>query len=75
MTRTDQNLFYQIARAPTGPHSRTEPKARFDSFDAAAAEARQLASTTGAAFVVMGVLATVQPADTRTGNLFGQGAA
>lgn len=71
----DQRMFYQIARAPTGPNSRTEPKARFGSFDDAAAEARRLASATGAAFVIMGVLATVQPADTRTGNLFGEGAA
>lgn len=67
---TDQRLFYMVARAPTGPHSNTRPKTRYRTLAEAQAQARTLAQTTGEAFVVLGVLATVQPADTRTPSLF-----
>jgi hypothetical protein len=62
-------MFYMVARAPKGPHSRTEPKARYPHFDTAVDQARKLARETGHAFVVLGVLATVQPADDLTGRL------
>lgn len=68
-TRTDQRLFYMIARAPTHPGSKTEPKARYTHFDTALEEARKIARQTGHAFVVLGVLATVQPTNTPTRTL------
>lgn len=70
MPHTDQGLFYMIARLPSGPHSRTEPKARFDSFAAAQAQADQLAQDTGHPHVVLAVVAVLRPRDTRTGSLF-----
>jgi len=67
---TDQRLFYMIARTPTGPHSTTTPTTRYATAEDALAAARKLAESTGRSFVLLGVLATIQPADTRTDSLF-----
>jgi hypothetical protein len=55
--------FWMIARAPTHPGSKTEPKTRFDSEEAAIRSARGLARETGAAFVVLAVTRTIHPGD------------
>ena len=61
--------FWMICRAPAHRNSRTEPKARFPTLDAARDEARRLAYQTGHPFVVLAVVEEVRPKDNLTGRL------
>lgn len=57
--------FWMVAKAPQHEHSKTAPTRRFDSLDAATFAATfaatGLARETGAAFVVLGVVAVIRP--------------
>lgn len=67
--RTDQRMFYMIARAPTHAGSKTTPTKRYSDFVTAQDEARSLARQTGHRFVVLGVLAVVETKDDLTPTL------
>lgn len=63
--------FWMICRAPLGPHSKTEPKARFTSYAAAEDEATKLATATDADFLILAPVAVIKPGDTPAqGGLF-----
>ena len=62
--------FWMVARKPTGPHSRTEPKARYSAIEDARTAARDLAQANNAAFVVLEAVEIFKPGDTgETGRL------
>ncbi|WP_136441603.1 hypothetical protein [Pacificoceanicola onchidii] len=67
--RSDQRGFYMICRKPTHQGSKTEPKARIAHFNTARDDARRLARSAGAPFVVLGVVDVVNPTDDLTGRL------
>lgn len=56
--------FWMVCRKPTGSGSKTEPRARYSSFDDAMAAARKLARENDAQFHVLETVATAQPGDT-----------
>lgn len=56
--------FWMVCRKPTGPHSKTEPRARYASFDDAMAAARKLAVENDAQFHILETVATARPGDT-----------
>lgn len=55
--------FWMVCRKPTGPLSKTEPRARYSSFDEAMAAARKLARENDAQFHVLETVATARPGD------------
>lgn len=62
--------FWMVARKPTGPHSRTEPRARYSSIEDARTAASDLANATDAPFVVLEAVEVIRPGDdTDTGRL------
>lgn len=54
--------FWMIARAPTHPKARTEPKARYASKSEARDAARKLATDTNAPFVLLEMVELIDPA-------------
>lgn len=56
--------FWMVCRKPTGPQSKTEPRARYATFDDAMAAARKLARENDAQFHVLETIATARPTDT-----------
>jgi DhnA family fructose-bisphosphate aldolase class Ia len=62
--------FWMIARAPTHPGSKTEPKQRYAFEAEAIIAARRMAAETGAPFVVLAVTHTIKPGDTGQSSLF-----
>lgn len=66
MTRPMRSLpqfarFWMICRKPTGPGSRTAPVQRYSSITDAVADARRLATQTGAQFLVLETVGVVDP--------------
>lgn len=55
--------FWMVCRKPTGRHSKTEPRARYSSFDEAMAAARKLARENDAQFHVLETVATARPGE------------
>ena len=55
--------FWMVCRKPSGPHSKTEPRARYSSFDEALAAAQKLAKENDAQFHVLETVATARPTD------------
>ena len=63
-------MFWMIARAPTHPGSKTEPKQRFATEADAIRAARDMATEHRAAFVVMAVTHTIHPGNAGQSTLF-----
>lgn len=62
--------FWMIARKPTGPSSRTEPKMRYSHRADAVADAKRLANETNAQFVLLEAVEIIRPGtDDETGSL------
>ncbi len=55
--------FWMVCRKPSGPHSKTEPRQRYSSFDQALAAAQKLARENEAQFHVLETVATARPGD------------
>lgn len=55
--------FWMVCRKPTGPQSKTEPRARYSSFDEAMNAARKLARENDAQFHVLETVATARPGE------------
>lgn len=62
--------FWMVCRKPTGPHSKTEPRARYSSFDDAMADAAKLAKENDAQFLVLETVAIARPGDAQQESLF-----
>jgi hypothetical protein len=62
--------FWMIARAPTHPGSKTEPKQRFTTEADAIRAARDMAREHATPFVVLAVTHTIRPGDTGQSSLF-----
>jgi hypothetical protein len=62
--------FYMVARQPTHAGSKTEPRARYDTLDAATVAATKLAAENACAFVVLGVVHIAHPRDLTQSTLF-----
>lgn len=67
--RHDLNSFWMVARKPTGPHSRTEPRQRYGTFADAQDAARKLSNQSGDAYVVLAPVAIIRPHDDLQGAL------
>jgi len=62
--------FWMVARKPSGPHSRTEPRARYSTLQDARAAAHDLAQANNAPFLVLETVEIIRPGDdTDTGRL------
>ncbi|MGI3170012.1 hypothetical protein ACRARG_12705 [Pseudooceanicola sp. C21-150M6] len=61
-----RDLFWMICRTPTGRHSKTEPRARYSTFEAAWDDAAKLARETGMNFSVLAHVDIVTPGDRLT---------
>ncbi len=61
--------FWMVCRKPSGPHSKTEPRTRYSTFDDAMAAAQKLAKENDAQFHVLETVATARPTDATQGAL------
>ena len=52
--------FWMVCRKPTGPHSKTEPRQRYSTFEDAMAAAQKLARENDAQFHVLETVATAR---------------
>ncbi|PIE15150.1 MAG: hypothetical protein CSA68_07310 [Rhodobacterales bacterium] len=55
--------FWMVCRKPTGPRSKTEPRARYSSFEDAMTAAQKLSKENNAQFHVLETVATARPGD------------
>lgn len=61
--------FWMVCRKPSGPHSKTEPRARYWTFDDALTAAQKLAKENDAQFHVLETVATARPGDAKQESL------
>lgn len=61
--------FWMVCRKPTGPGSKTEPRARYSSFNDAFAAAQKLAQENDAQFLVLETTAIARPGEAMQGAL------
>jgi len=61
--------FWMVCRKPTGPHSKSEPRQRYSSFDDAMTAARKLARENNAQFHILETVATARPGEETQGAL------
>lgn len=61
--------FWMVARKPSGPGSKTEPRQRYSTLEDARAAARKLAHENDAAFMILETVEIERPTDREQGNL------
>ena len=62
--------FWMVCRKPMGPNAKTEPRARYGSFEDAMDAARKLARENDAHFLILETVAIARPTDARQEALF-----
>ncbi|ATG47620.1 hypothetical protein CEW89_08555 [Celeribacter ethanolicus] len=61
--------FWMVARKPSGPGSKTEPRQRYSTVEDARAAASDLANANDAPFIVLEAVEIIRPGDTAEGRL------
>ena len=61
--------FWMVARKPSGPGSKTEPRQRYSTIEDARTTAQNLANANDAPFVVLEAVEIMRPGDTAEGTL------
>ncbi len=61
--------FWMICRKPTGPHSKTEPRARYETRADAAKAAQKVADQTGKRMLILEPVGEIAPRDKNQGSL------
>jgi len=70
MTGLSQSTrFWMICRKPTGPQSKTEPRARYETRADAVEAAQKVADQTGKRMLILEPVGEIAPRDKKQGNL------